>query len=217
MASRNIVIVGAGGHGRELLDVIRAQNSNHETLKFVGFVSDEKPDPKLLLRIEADWLGSVEDFLENSAPTGFTLGVGNPLTRMQLASRFDTAGHEPVTLIHPSATFGADVTLGEGVVIASHVSVTTNVRIGDHSHININATVSHDCRVSRFVTVSPSCSVSGSVTLRERVFLGVNCAIRQGLTIGEGSVVGAGAVVLSDVDSNITVAGVPARQIRSSG
>ena len=217
MVSREMVIVGSGGHGREVLDVIRTQNSGHETLKFAGFVSDEKPDPKVLLRLEADWLGTVKDFLENSTPMGFALGVGNPLIRMQLANQFESAGHEPVTLIHPSATFGADVALGKGVFIASHVSVTTNVRIGDYSHININATVSHDSRISRFVTLSPSSSVAGSVTLNERVFLGVNCAILQGLTIGEGSVVGAGAVVLSDVGANITVAGVPARPIMPSG
>jgi len=214
MGSREIVIVGAGGFGREVLDVLRAQNWNHETLKFAGFVSDEKPDPALLVRIEANWLGSVDDFLSNDAHTSFALGIGNPFTRMQLAERFETEGHEPVTLIHPSATFGADVTLGSGVVVTSHVSITTNVKIGDHSHINLNVTIGHDCQISRFVTINPSCSVSGNVTLQERVTLGTNCAILQGLMVGEGAVVGAGAVVISDVAANTTVAGVPAHQIR---
>jgi len=213
VASREIVIVGAGGHGREVLDVLRAQNLNHEAWRFTGFVSDDKPRPELLRRIGGNWLGSVDDFLENKKHTSFVLGIGNPVTRMRLAGRFETTGHEPVTLIHPSATFGSDVILGVGVVVASHVSITTNVKISDHSHINVNSTISHDCQISRFVTISPSCSVSGNVTLQERVMLGANCAILPGLTVGEGAVVGAGAVVISDVDSNTTVAGVPAHQI----
>ena len=65
MASQEIVIVGAGGHGREVLDVLRAQDPDCETLKFAGFISDDKPDPQILAKIEANWLGTVDDFLAN--------------------------------------------------------------------------------------------------------------------------------------------------------
>ena len=213
MASQEIVIVGAGGHGREVLDVLRAQDPDCETLKFAGFISDDKPDPQILAKIEANWLGTVDDFLANTNNMGFVIGIGDPATRKDLAGRLENQGLVPVTLIHPSATFGSDVFLGVGVVIAAHVSVTTNVHIGDHSHLNLNSTVRHDCRISHCVTLSPSCSVSGNVTLREQVLLGANCTILQGLTVGEGSVVGAGAVVTANVPENTTVVGVPARPL----
>jgi sugar O-acyltransferase (sialic acid O-acetyltransferase NeuD family) len=216
MATRDIVIFGAGGHGREVLDLLRAQNSAGVKLKFIGFVADDEPDPEILARIGANWLGTVDEFLSNHKPTSFVIGIANPAIRKDLAGRCEAQGLEPVTLIHPSATFGADVILGNGVVIASHVSITTNVHIFDHAHINLNSTVSHDSRISRFVTISPCCSVSGNVTLHEKVFLGTNSTILQGLTVGEGSTVGAGSVVLSDVGEGTTVVGVPAYPIGSS-
>jgi sugar O-acyltransferase (sialic acid O-acetyltransferase NeuD family) len=213
MTGRNVVIVGAGGHGREVLDILRAQSQYDSGLAFKGFVADEQPAIDLLGRLNATWLGAIDDYLSRSLAGSFVIGVGDSKKRAHIANKFEAKGHEPVTLIHPTATLGEDVHLDPGVVIASHVSITTNVRIGQHTHINLNATVSHDCRISGYVTISPHCSVSGNVILKEQVSLGTNSTILQGLTVGKGSVVGAGAVVISDVAPYITVAGIPARPL----
>ena len=216
MVTKDLVIVGAGGHGRETLDVLRASNQEDNQINFLGFVSDEIPNPNILSRINAEWLGSVRDFLSRKRNCGFIIGVGDPNVRFELAPIFERHGMYPVSLVHPSATIGSDVNLGAGTLVCSHVSITTSVRIGNHTHVNLNSTISHDCRISNFVTVSPHCSITGNVAIHNRVHLGTHSSILPGITIGEGCVVGAGAVVTSDTPANTTVAGVPARQINPS-
>ena len=210
MTATPIVIVGAGGFGREVLDVLRAADPGEGIWKFAGFVADDEPDPRILQRIGAVWLGMVEAYLADPMAIDFVVGVGDPQTRRMLTQRLVAAGLHPATLIHPSATIGADVEIGEGSVICSHVSITTNVRLGAHVHLNLNSTVGHDTRIGDYVTINPLTAVSGDVTIEDEVMLGTNSAVLQGLTVEAGAIVGAGAVVVKRVAANTTVVGVPA-------
>jgi sugar O-acyltransferase (sialic acid O-acetyltransferase NeuD family) len=212
MAPRDIVIVGAGGFGREVLDVLRATDPHQETFRFEGFVSDDEPDPEILQRIDAHWLGTVQDYLSKGGAPDYVVGIGRPQTRRAVVDRLEAAGLRAVTLIHPSATFGRDVEFGDGTVVCAHVSITTNVRMGRHVHVNLNCTIGHDARIGDFVSINPLTAVSGEVTLDEGVMLGTGSAVLQGLHIGSDSVVGAGAVVVKDVPPDVTVVGIPARQ-----
>lgn len=213
MGLPDIVIVGAGGFGREVLDVLRAADPHGDQWQFLGFVADDTPDPHVLQRIEAAWLGPIDAFLSTGYAGSFVVGIGSPKTRRVIAERFEQAGASPATLIHPAATFGADVVVGEGSVICSHVSITTNIRIGRHVHINLNSTVGHDSSIADFVTINPLTAVSGDVILETEVMLGTNSAILQGLSIGTGAVVGGGAVATKNVAAGTTVVGVPARPL----
>jgi len=213
MTPQPIVIVGAGGFGREVLDVIRAIDPAGNHWSFVGFVADTEPESQVLERIEANWIGTVSNFLSNPMLGYFVIGIGDPKTRKQLAKLFTDVGMRPAKLIHPSSTIGADVEIGEGSVICSHVSITTNVRIGKHVHLNLNSTVGHDTEIGHFVTINPLSAVSGDVKIEDEVTLGTNCAVIQGLTIETGATVGAGAVVVKKVDAHSTVVGVPAKPV----
>src|SRR5690606_23972803 len=109
--------IGAGGFGREVLDVARvsgaSSNSEDLRLRFLGFIDDGSPDFKRLERIGADYLGSSAE-LARLRGVAYVVGVGNPKVRSQLANRADEAGLIATTLVHPSATIGGDVTLGPG-------------------------------------------------------------------------------------------------------
>lgn len=210
-AVRDIVIVGAGGFGREALDVLRAMDPAEEQWRLVGFVDDGEPNLERLERIGSKWIGTVDQFLAGPTADAYVIAVGNPPARRRIAERMSGGAAEPVSLVHPSATIGADTKVGLGTIICSHVSITTNVRLGNHVHVNLNCTIGHDVRVGDFVTVNPLVAISGEVTVGAGVMLGTTSAILQGLTVGQGAVIGAGAVVVRDVAPNSTVVGIPAK------
>ena len=208
------IIVGAGGHGRDVLVALRDHDGRFGPRTFIGFVDDGEPDMTRLDRLAAPFLGKTDE-LARFAGAGFVVGVGDPRVRRSLADRAVMAGLVPVTVIHRQATVGDDVTLGDGSVLCAGARVTTNVRAGVHVHVNINATVAHDVVLGDYVTLNPQAAVSGDVHLGDGATIGTGAAVRQGLAIGQGAVVGAGAAVVADISPGATCVGVPARPLRT--
>jgi sugar O-acyltransferase (sialic acid O-acetyltransferase NeuD family) len=211
-----LVIIGAGGFGREVLDIVNDINSRAtsdpalEPFEFLGFVDDGRPDMDRLERIGAKYLGTSS--VLPSLPSGckYSIGIGSGAIRRKLDTAATSVGLHPATLIHGSATFGADVRISPGAVICAKVSVTTNISIGRHAHLNLNSTVGHDSILDDYSTVNPLCAISGEVLIGEEAMVGTNSAINQGLTIGRGSIIGSGSAVTRHVEEFTLVAGVPA-------
>ena len=141
----------------------------------------------------------------------FVIGIGTGKTRRIIDERLRSAGFTAATLVHPAATLGHDVRIGQGSIICAGVRATTNISLGRHVHLNINTTVGHDCTLKDYVTVNPLVAISGGVTIGAEAMLGTHSAILQNLAVGERSVVGAGSCVVKDVPGDTVVKGVPAR------
>jgi sugar O-acyltransferase (sialic acid O-acetyltransferase NeuD family) len=203
-----LVIVGAGGHGRETLDVVEACNAMSPTYDFMGFCARDA-DPALMARRHATVLGDVDVLRDLDA--SYVIGIGTSGTRRDLDARITGFGRDAVTLVHPAASLGSDLRLAPGVILAAGARATTNVTLGRHTHLNVNAVVSHDCEVGDYVTLSPGVLINGNVTLGEGVFLGTGAVVLPGRSIGAWATIGAGAVVTEDVASGRTAVGVPAR------
>ena len=198
----SVVIVGAGGHGREVLDVLEACGE-----PFAGFVDDGQPDLVPLERRGLRLLGGLDALADHDGTV--VLGVGDGSTRRRLAAALSVRWAAP--LVHPRASLGSDVELAAGTVVAAGARLTTHIAVGAHGYVGPNATVGHDAVLGAFVTVLPGATVSGAVRLGDGVTIGTGANVRQGIAVGEGAVVGAGAVVVTDVAPGATVVGVPAR------
>jgi sugar O-acyltransferase (sialic acid O-acetyltransferase NeuD family) len=211
-----LVIVGAGGFGREVLDIVNDLNRAAEAddterpFDFLGFIDDGHPDEERLARIGASYLGTSDAFATLPNGSRYAIGIGAGTVRRTIDERATAAGLEPATLIHSSATIGADVRIAPGAVICAHVSITTNISIGRHAHVNLNSTIGHDSILEDYSTVNPLSAISGDVIIGQESIIGTNSAINQGIRIGSRSIVASGSAVTRPVADSTLVAGVPA-------
>ena len=207
-----IVIVGAGGHGRELHWALSAAlEAGSSAARIVGFVDDQRPVDGLLERIGSAWLGQIDALADHAGR--WVLGIGAPGSRARVFERVDGVGDGPIDVIHPSVLVGPDVLWGDGFVACANVSITTHVRFGMHVHCNRHVTIGHDCVVGDFVSLHPAAVLSGNVTVGERTMIGAGAVVLPGVTIGRDVQVGAGAVVTRAVPDGATVVGSPARSV----
>lgn len=211
----NVVIVGAAGVGRRCIDIVKDINavSPERQINILGVVDDAPSEQNLdrLQAIEIEYLGTVENYLTSASKNLFVLAIGNPAIRTDLANRFLSYGHLPLTIIHPSAYIGSNCEVGDGSVICGGVQISTNTTIGKFVHINPSVTIGHDVVISDYVSINPSATISGDVFISKSVLIGASATVLQQITIGEESTVGACACVTKSIPPRVTVIGVPAK------
>ena len=210
----NTLIVGAGGHGKVVLDILRAGGQHRP----VGFVD---ADPRLHGTTVGGLpvLGGVHQLTRLVGPhkvAAAIIAIGDNRARAGYADAVLAAGLQLATAVHPSAVVAESAVLGRNVVVAAGAVVCAEARIGDHAIVNTGATVDHECDVGPGVHVCPGAHLAGRVRVEAGAVIGLGANVIQCLRVGAGATVGAGAVVIRDVPPGVTVVGVPARVVRGA-
>ena len=208
-----VVIIGAGAHGREILEILRQPATDR--LEVVGFV-DDNPSLHGQTIDDAPVLGDWSWFEGiDRREVGVICGLGFSKTRKPMAEKALALGLKFVNAISPFAVISPTAKLGEGVVIYANSTVCSGSIIGDHVAINAGVVIGHDTRVDAYGTLNPGVNLAGNVRIGEGCLLGIGCSVIQGMTIGEWSTLGAGAVVIRNLPDNVTAVGVPAKIIET--
>ncbi|WP_433955741.1 acetyltransferase [Janibacter indicus] len=209
--THDLVIIGAGGFGRETLDVVRAINDITPTWDVLGFADDalSEINSKRLNALSVPHLGGL-----TSIPNGTSVAVavGNPTTRRAIVHSLGDRYPFPA-LVHPTTVCGSQLRHGEGLIVLSGVSLGTNVTLGDHVHLNAHAVIGHDTRLHNFVSVNPNATISGECDVGEQTLIGATSTVLQGLTVGSRVTLGAAACLTKDSPDHATLVGVPARPL----
>ncbi|HPT76999.1 MAG TPA: acetyltransferase [Defluviitaleaceae bacterium] len=212
---KKLLIIGAGGLGREVAQYVKDINQIKPSFELLGFI-DSDPDKKNICFDNVPVLGDfneLKDQLNSVEPIYGFCAVAKPEIKRRLVQKMEDYKIQSVNIIHPASYVSPQVKIGKGVLISPYCTLTTNIIIGDYVHINPQSGIGHDSRIGAFSTLYWSVNISGNVTVEEGVEIGSKAFVKQGLTIEKNAVIGAGAVVVHSVKEGKIVVGVPAKEL----
>jgi len=209
----SIVIVGSGGFGMHVHQIANDVLTYSQDDKIIGFLDEDSNRHGIEVN-GLPVLGGL-DWISENENTGIVVAIGDPKTKKKVVEKINKMIDKPLfeTLIHPTAWVSDRVRIGEGTIVCAGSYINTGSELGNHVIVNLNTTIGHDVRLKDYVTVAPSVSLAGFVTVEEGADLGINCTIIQGKTVGGWSMVGAGSVVIRDIEPKSKIVGNPTRVI----
>jgi len=209
---RRCVILGCGGHGRVVLDILM----NVGTFDVVGFL-DSNPDVHGRRIDGIEVLGHPDDLPQIRRDLGVDcaiVAIGDNGVRRQFADRIESVDLELINAVHPSANLARNASIGRNVVVAAGALVSAHCQIGDSAILNTGCIIDHESLIGTGSHICPGSRLAGRTTIESGAFIGIGATVIQHVRVGFEAVVGAGAVVISDVAPMSTVVGVPARIIK---
>jgi sugar O-acyltransferase (sialic acid O-acetyltransferase NeuD family) len=210
-----LLLVGAGGFGREAAEAVRAANAVRPRWELLGFLDDDES----LQGTAVDGVGVVGRVDDANQHPSARLVVctghpGNYASRKQIVERLGLPASRYATVVHPSAVVPPATRIGPGTVLLATVVVTVGVVIGAHVAAMPGVVFTHDDMVGDFSTFGAGVRLAGRVTVCEGAYVGSGAMVREDLTLGAWSLVGMGSVVMRNVPASEVWAGNPARYLR---
>lgn len=209
---KKIVLIGAGGHCKVIIDIIKSTNE----YEIIG-ITDKVAKGNL---IDIPILGD-DSILENLHKSGVEyafIGLGamyNLQLRNKLYEMLKSIGFKIPILIHKNVILSPNVSIGEGTCIMPGVIINSDASIGKNCIINTSAVIEHECIIGDNTHISPNVSIAGGVIIGFNSHIGIGSCIIQEKVIGNNVTIGAGAVVVDNINDNSVAVGVPAKVIKT--
>lgn len=208
MRSKEIIVLGAGGHAKVCIDILRTMG--HTIHCCIGRV---RVGDCLGLPVLED-----ENICSSLFYSGYHLAfiaIGDNRIRAEVASKLEGIGFAIVKAISPHASVSEGADIGKGVAVMPGAVINSGSIIDDFAIVNTCASVDHDCKVGKFSHIAPGSRLTGNVNVGNYAFIGSGSVVIPGIVIGQGAIIGAGSVVLRNIESEAIVAGVPSKSIRN--
>ncbi|WMJ87117.1 acetyltransferase [Anaerocolumna sp. MB42-C2] len=210
---KDIVIIGAGGLGKEVAQLIKEINKDKKTWNLLGFI-DETVEKQGSVINDTPVLGSFDWLLKSRKNKIWTVcALGNPRDKYNIIQKASAYPVNYATLIHPDAKVNKYSELGSGCIICCNSFISVNTKIGNHVCINPGCGIGHDTIIEDYTSLYWNVTLSGNVCIHEGCEIGSKAIVIQKKTVGKWSIIGAGAVIIRDLPENCTAVGVPGRTI----
>ena len=208
MKKKQILVYGAGGHGKVVADILLSRG----VCEFTGFV-DEREELWGSRVMGFPVLGNGEWLCQESARSALAvaLGIGSNKARYQIAERCSQSHIEILTVVHPSAVISRAAHLGAGTVVMAGAIVNPDATVGTGAIVNSGAVLEHDVQIGEYAHISPNAAMAGASRLGSFSHLGIGAVVLQSICVGSSTIVGAGAVVAKNLPDRVVAMGVPAR------
>lgn len=207
----NLIIYGAGGFGRETSLLLHQINLNSPRWNVIGYCDDGKSVGEKIGHLIV--LGGMS-YLNNYADgINVVIAIADPSTREKIRKGLINPKLKFPPIVHPATIIDTSCSIGEGCIICAGVIVTIDVSIKSFSIVNLSCTVGHDSQLSDFTSLMPAANISGNVSIGRGSYVGAGAILLQGISVGEYTVVGAGSVVTRSFENHKRIMGVPARSI----
>lgn len=204
---KTLAIIGAGGQGKVIADIGKL-SGRWENIVFLD------DDPSITSAMGFEVVGKTADAPKYKQDADFFVAIGSRNTREKVLDNLIDQGYSIASPVHPDAVLGSKVEIGKGTVVMAGVVINCLAKIGRGCIINTGCTIDHDCDISDFVHISPGVNLGGTVSVGKGTWIGIGSSVTNNVSIAGECIIGAGTVVIKDLDTSGTYVGVPARKIK---
>jgi sugar O-acyltransferase (sialic acid O-acetyltransferase NeuD family) len=208
---KKLIVVGAGGFGREVLGFARSIPQNLRDWEVYGIIDDNSS----ALRdydVGINIIGSIKDYCPEPDEV-FTCAIAEPRLRLEICKSLLQRKANFVNIVVPSAIIGENALTGIGLIMGVFSAISVSSRVGNFTIINSYSSLGHDAFLEDGCTLSAYCEISGGAKLAEGSFMGSHAVVLPNVKVGRYVKIGAGSVVLKNVRDGVTVFGNPAREV----
>jgi len=211
--SRKILLLGAGGHCKSVIDTLNSIGSFED----IGVVEKDK-------LVDSSFVNIVgyDDDLVDLYNAGYeyafvTLGsIGNPKNRINLFNKIMNIGFKIPNIIDPSAILSNNIVMGYGNFIGKRAVINSGTIIGNGVIVNTGSIVEHDCKLDNFIHLAPGSILCGNVTISENSHIGAGTVIKQNIMVGSDAIIGVGSVIINNISSNVIAYGNPCKEVKKN-